>query len=120
MDETYIKVRGQWKYQYRAVDKAGRHRRLPAHRQARQAAALRFLHRAIDNNGAPQKVTSDCRGSNTAALEAYNIKVESKTEIRQRKYLNNLVEQDPRFVKQRRALRSASKRSAQHTLRLWA
>ena len=28
MDETYIKVRGQWKYLYRAVDKAGRHGRL--------------------------------------------------------------------------------------------
>ena len=29
MDETYIKVKGVWKYHYRAVDKAGQNRRLP-------------------------------------------------------------------------------------------
>ena len=28
VDETYIKVKGQWVYLYRAVDKAGPHRRL--------------------------------------------------------------------------------------------
>ncbi len=34
MDETYIKINGQWKYLYRAVDKA--ERRLPTHGAPRQ------------------------------------------------------------------------------------
>ena len=45
MDETYVKVCGQWKYLYRAVDRDG-HRvdfLLRAHRD--EATARRFLER---------------------------------------------------------------------------
>ena len=53
MDETYVKVRGQWKYLYRAVDKAGNtvDFLLRAHRD--KAAARRYFEKAIDRNGAP-------------------------------------------------------------------
>jgi transposase-like protein len=72
MDETYIKVKGEWKYLYRAVDKAGRtvDFLLQAHRD--KAAARRFFDQAIERNGSPEKVTIDKRGSNAAALEALN------------------------------------------------
>ena len=60
MEETYIKVNGEWKYLYRAVDKSG---------------------------------------SNTAALGVLKEETGKEIEVRQIKYLNNLVEQDHRFVK---------------------
>jgi transposase-like protein len=101
MDETYIRVRGQWKYLYRAVDKRGAtvDFLLTARRDA--DAALRFLRRAVDNNGLPEKVTIDCSGANAAGIAAFNLEAETTVEVRQRKYLNNIVEQDHRFVKQR-------------------
>ena len=58
-DETYIKVRGQWKYLYRAVDKDGDtiDFLLTAKRDAK--AALRFLRQAIRNNVTPLKINID-------------------------------------------------------------
>jgi putative transposase len=67
MDETYIKVRGCWKYFYRAVDRDGAtvDFLLTAHRD--EAAARRYLERAIDRHGEPEKITIDKSGANTAA-----------------------------------------------------
>ena len=100
-DETYIKVRGQWKYLYRTVDKDGDtiDFLLTAKRDAK--AALRFLRQAIRNNGTPLKINIDKSGANTAAIEAYNKESGASIEIRQCKYLNNIVEQDHRRVKQK-------------------
>ena len=47
----------------------------------------------------PEKITIDKSGANTAALESYNAEHEAGIEIRQIKYLNNIVEQDHRSVK---------------------
>ena len=54
MDETYIKIRGQWKYLYRAVDTRGQtiDFLLTAKRDA--AAALRFFRKAIRHHGEPE------------------------------------------------------------------
>ncbi|WP_133062977.1 DDE-type integrase/transposase/recombinase, partial [Rickettsia endosymbiont of Culicoides newsteadi] len=51
----------------------------------------------------PQKVTIDKSGSNISALKAANKELAEtkKIEIRQVKYLNNIVEQDHRFIKKR-------------------
>ena len=118
MDETYVKVRGQWKYLYRAVDKEGDtiDFLLTAKRDAK--AALRFLRQAIRNNRMPEKINIDQSGANTAAIEAYNEEMGSSIEIRQCKYLNNIVEQDHRPVKQkmRAALGFKSFHSAHATL----
>ncbi len=59
--------------------------------------------KAFKHNGLPDKVTVDKSGSNKAALDYFNkeLKKESQYEIRQIKYLNNIVEQDHRFVKKR-------------------
>lgn len=68
MDETYIRVRGQWKYLYRAVDTSGQtvDFLLTARRDA--AAALRFFRKTIRHHGEPEVVTIDKSGANTTAL----------------------------------------------------
>ena len=63
-------------------------------------AAKRFLNKAAKNNGEPEKINIDKSGANTAAINAYNKTNERSIEIRQNKYLNNIVEQDHRFIKQ--------------------
>ena len=101
MDETYIKVRGDWKYLYRAVDKQGRtvDFLLTAKRDA--DAALRFLRGAVEANGTPAKVNIDKSGANAAGIAAFNEEAGTAIEARQCKYLNNVVEQDHRFVTQK-------------------
>jgi putative transposase len=103
MDETYIKIKGQWKYLYRAVDTAGQtiDFLLTAKRDA--AAALRFFRKAIRHHGEPEVVTIDKSGANTAALVTLNAgKPDEETiTVRQSKYRNNLVEQDHRNIKRR-------------------
>ena len=99
MDETYIKIKGQWRYLYRAVDKVGQtiDFLLTAHRDTK--AALRFFKKAIRQQGLPDKVTIDKSGAHTAALEALVEETGAEIAIRQIKYLNNLVEQDHRAIK---------------------
>ncbi|WP_447881124.1 IS6 family transposase, partial [Serratia fonticola] len=103
MDETYIKVRGQWKYLYRAIDTAGQTIDFLLTAKRDVAAALRFFRKAIRHHGEPTVITIDKSGANTAALAALNAdKPEEETiTIRQSKYLNNLVEQDHRNIKRR-------------------
>lgn len=57
MDETYIKVAGQWKYLYRAVDKSGDTVDFLLTAKRNLAAARRYLERAIDLHGLPEKIT---------------------------------------------------------------
>ena len=99
MDETYIKVGGQWKYLYRAVDRLGQtvDLLLTAHRDV--AAARRFFERAIDRHDVPEKITIDKSGANTAAVNGLVAESGVAIELRQSKYLNNLVEQDHRAIK---------------------
>ena len=118
LDETYVKVKGEWKYLYRAVDKAGATVDFLLTAKRDRKAALRFLHKAIDQHGAPEKITIDKSGANTAAVESYNAERETDIEMRQVKYLNNVVEQDHRAVKRmtRPTLGFKSFRSAAATL----
>src|ERR671933_244628 len=99
MDETYIKVKGQWRYLYRAVDKYGLtiDFLLTEHRD--KEAALRFLKKAIRRNGLPETITIDGSEANAAAIKSYNEAHGTAISIRQVKYLNNIVEQDHRAVK---------------------
>ena len=99
MDETYIRVKGQWYYLYRAVDKTGQtiDFLLTKHRDER--AAKRFLTKAIRRHGVPEKITIDGSAANEAAIKNYNEEHGTAIVIRQVKYLNNIVEQDHRAVK---------------------
>ena len=99
MDETYIKVNGKWKYLYRVVDKCGDTVDFLLTAKRYTKAALRFLKKAIGANGVPEKINIDKSGANTAGIKALNDEVGTTIEIRQCKYLNNIVEQDHRAVK---------------------
>ena len=99
MDETYIKVAGQWKYLYRAVDRDGNTIDFLLRAKRDSAAARRFLERAIDLHGVPEKITIDKSGANTAAIQSIQADSGVDIELRQNKYLNNIVEQDHRAIK---------------------
>ena len=99
LDETYIKVKGDWKYLYRAVDKQGKTIDFLLTAKRDKAAALRFFDKAMQANGVPEKVTMDKSGANKAAMDEINARGDTPVIVRQVKYLNNIVEQDHRAVK---------------------
>ena len=103
VDETYVKVKGIWMYLYRAVDSQGNTLEflLSATRDA--PAAKRFFAKTlaashtvtprvitVDKNAAYPKAFCELKGEKTLVVSC---------ELRQSKYLNNLVEQDHRFIK---------------------
>jgi putative transposase len=99
MDETYIKVKGVWKYLYRAVDKQGKTVDFLLTAKRDMAAAKRFFDKAMRANGDPDKVVMDKSGANKAAIDAINAGRNVPILVRQIKYLNNIVEQDHRAIK---------------------
>jgi putative transposase len=99
MDETYIRVKGEWYYLYRAVDKHGQTIDFLLSARRDEPAAKRFLSKAIRRNGVPETITIDGSKANAAAIRTYNQEHGTTITIRQVKYLNNLVEQDHRSVK---------------------
>jgi putative transposase len=99
MDETYVKVRGHWRYLYRAVDRDGDTADFLLTARRDEAAARRFLKRAIDQHGEPKTITIDKSGANIAAINSYNRDHGARIALRQCKYLNNMVEQDHRAIK---------------------
>jgi len=118
MDETSIKLKGQWYYLCRAVDKHGQtiDFLLTEHRD--KEAALRFLKKAIRRHGVPEKMTIDGSDANEAAIKSYNEAHGTTIIIRQVQYFNNIVEQDHRAVKRvtRPMLGFKSFEAAQDTL----
>ncbi len=105
VDETYIKVKGKWKYLYRAVDSKGNTIDFLLRAKRDKAAAKRFLKKMLkaEHTTVPRVITVDKNPSYPAAeqeLKSEGILSEG-CEIRQIKYLNNIVEQDHRFIKRR-------------------
>jgi transposase-like protein len=103
MDETYIKIKGQWRYLYRAVDSNGNTVDFLLTANRDKKAALRFFKKAMRQQGQPDIVTMDKSGANKAAVDELNKgkSEEATIVIRQNKYLNNLIEQDHRNIKRR-------------------
>jgi transposase-like protein len=103
VDETYIKVRGRWAYLYRAVDKQGRTVDFLLSEHSDIAAARKFFTQAIKQHGAREKISVDgYPATHTAISELKTEEVlPQSTKVRTSKYLNNLIEQDYRRVKQR-------------------
>ncbi len=118
MDETYLKIKGQWRYLYRAVDKQGKMIDFLLTAKRDKKAARRFLNKTIGSNGKPSQINIDKSGANTAAIKQYNSDENRRVKIRQCKYLNNIIEQDHRFIKRitRPMLGFKSFRSAQAIL----
>ncbi len=105
MDETYVKVKGKWRYLYRAVDKEGNTIDFLLSKKRDKKAALRFFKKAIGSSGFPSKITIDKSGANIAALNELSVLLllsgmwKFLFEMRQIKYLNNIIEQDHRGIK---------------------
>jgi transposase-like protein len=99
MDEMYIRVKGQWRYLYRAVDKTGQTIDFLLTEERDEQAATRFLTKAIRRHGVPETITMDGSEANAAAIRGYNAEHGTAIIIRQVKYLNNILEQDHRAVK---------------------
>ncbi|MDM5186222.1 IS6 family transposase [Bacillus sp. DX4.1] len=105
VDETYIKVKGQWMYLYRAVDSEGSTIDFYLSKTRDKQAAKRFLKKALRSFhvSKPRVITVDKNPAYPVAIE--ELKKEKKMtvgiQIRQIKYLNNIVEQDHRFIKKR-------------------
>ncbi|WP_410504079.1 IS6 family transposase [Flavobacterium sp. LPB0248] len=118
MDQTYIKIKGQWCYLYRAVDRSGNTVDFLLTKRRQRMSAQSFVIKAISNNCRPRVISIDKSGSNTAAVKVYNKRSFSKIKIRQCRYLNNIVGQDHRFIKRRiqRGLGFKNFESARRTL----
>jgi putative transposase len=99
MDETSIRIKGQWYSLSRAVDKTGQTMAFLLTEQRDEPAAKRFLTKAIRRPGVPEKITIDGSAANEAAIKSYHEEHGTAITIRKRKYLNQMVEQDPRAVK---------------------
>ncbi len=106
-DETYINVRGQWMFLYRAVDSRGRTIESYLSRKRDRAAAQAFFRRALKHHGQPRTITLDGFEPTHSALRRmgmrneFNYRWENAVKIRTSQYLNNIVEQDHRRVKSR-------------------
>jgi transposase, IS6 family len=99
VDETYIKVKGQGKYLYRAVDKRGYTVDFYLSSTRNIKAAKRFLSKALrklKEGETTQVIYTD--KTSTYAIAIKQLKEEgvcpSQTEYRQVKYVNNIVEAD--------------------------
>ena len=104
MDETYIKVKGKWVYLYRAIDKFGETLDFMLSERRDEAAASDVFWKTINTNGVPDKVVIDKSGANAAGLRRMNeflwlLGIPLRIAILQVKYLNNIIEQDHRFIK---------------------
>ena len=105
IDETYIKVKGQDKYLYRALDSTGQTIDFLLAAKRDCAAAKRFLAKAIEASGnpMPRVINVDKNPAYPAAVEALKADnvIPRRVVLRQCKYLNNVIEQDHRSVKKR-------------------
>ena len=106
-DETYVKVRGQWMFLYRAVDARGKTVESYLSRTRDMAAAKTFFRKALKHHGQPRSITLDGFEPSHAALRRmgmrneFNYRWENPVKIRSCQYLNNMVEQDHRRIKSR-------------------
>jgi len=102
-DETYLKVKGRGVYLYRGVDTEGQTIDFFLSEQRDIAAAKQFLQQAIKKRGVPQKITLDGYAASHVAVAELQEEAILPTGLTERtnKYLNNIIEQDHRRVKQR-------------------
>ncbi|GHO51465.1 IS6 family transposase [Ktedonospora formicarum] len=103
VDETYIKVKKVWMYLYRAVDSAGNTLDFWLSSRRDGEAAKRFFLKALtaSHTSEPRVINVDKnaaypKGFNELKAEGY---IPENCRLRQVKYLNNLIEQDHRFIK---------------------
>ena len=105
VDETYVKVKGGWMYLYRAVDSAGNTLDFMLSEKRDARAAHRFFCTLLDASHTvlPRGITVDNNAAYPKAMRRIRRRkdVPSGCALRQRTYLNNIIEQDHRFIKRR-------------------
>ncbi|OUB39522.1 IS6 family transposase [Bacillus thuringiensis serovar argentinensis] len=117
MDETYIKVKVEWHYLYRAIDKEGDTLDIQLLKKWDHRAAYSFMKRLVKTFGEPTVLTTDkvpvllCAFKKLKEQGFYK-----RTTHCTVKHLNNLIEQDHRHVK-RRFAKSAGFQSIHHASR---
>ena len=103
VDETYIKVKGQWKYLYRAVDKTSQTIDFYLSHTRNWVAATKFFKQALKQPHitAPYVINVDLNAAYPVAIHElqYMGYLPKNCKLRQVKYLNNCIESDHRFVK---------------------
>jgi putative transposase len=110
IDETYIKVRGQWRYLYRAIGSSGDTVEFRFSGRRNVAAAKRFPSKALKRHGRPERIVIDGSQANREAIPACGATNRLQDglgcklkpiRIRQSQFLNNRIEQDHRAIKRR-------------------
>jgi transposase-like protein len=103
VDETYIRVKGEWVYLYRAVDATGQTVDFLLSSKRDAAAARRFFRKALKQPHTvnPRTVTVDKNAGYPVAAKAMKRAGElwRFAKLRQVKFLNKIVEQDHRRIK---------------------
>jgi IS6 family transposase len=103
VDETYIKINKQWHYLYRAVDSTGATLDFMLSTARDADAAEQFFRRILDarHTTLPRVITVDKNAAYPPAFDALQHEgtLPEICQLRQGKYLNNVIEQDHRFVK---------------------
>jgi transposase-like protein len=105
VDETYVKVRGQWMYLYRAVDSSGQTLDFLLNQTRSKRAAKRFFRKVLDQSHVtkPRVITVDKNAAYPPAIDdlKQDKLLSEECQYRASKYLNNRIEQDHRFIKRR-------------------
>ena len=104
VDETYVRIRGQWAYLYRAVDSSGKTVDFRLSPRRNVASAKAFFRKAVRSQGrSPETITLDGYAASHRAVRELQQqgRLADLRELRSSKYLNNLIEQDHRNVKSR-------------------
>ena len=105
MDETNIKIKGKDCYLYRAVDSEGKTIDFFVSENRDKKAAKDFFRKALgaSHNQQPRVITTDRYGATEVAITEmiYSGDISCKATHRMVKYLNNIIEQDHRFIKRK-------------------
>jgi transposase-like protein len=105
MDETAVSVRGGTRYLYRAVDQYGKTVDSLLCADRSESSAREFFTKAIETHHPrwPAKLNLDGNAASHKALSMLRQENPDwrSVEIRSRRYLNNIVEQDHRAIKRR-------------------
>ena len=103
VDETYIQIKGEWKYLYRAVESEGNTLDFMLSAKRDGKAAARFFRKVLKANHvtAPRVINVDKNAAYPVAIERLKSEktLADQSELRQVKYLNNRIEQDHRHIK---------------------
>lgn len=105
VDETYVKVGKAWKYLYRAVDKEGNTIEFMLSAKRDVSAAKRFFRKVMraDHRRLPCSISTDKHASYPDAFTSSQEGeiLPKDCQLRRVKYLNNVIEQDHRFIRRR-------------------